>query len=112
MSAIDILPGVVTGYLAAHQARDMDKAGACFVPDALVRDDGHTHRGTDEIRDWLARGNGEYRWTATLTGATRIDDSRYEARQHIEGDFPGGVVDLRFRFTLRDGLVSELVIEP
>jgi hypothetical protein len=31
---------------------------------------------------------------------------------HLEGDFPGGVADLHFRFTLRDGLISRLVIEP
>lgn len=28
----------------------------------------------------------------------------------IEGDFPGGVADLGYRFTLRDGRVSELPI--
>jgi hypothetical protein len=31
---------------------------------------------------------------------------------HLEGDFPGGVVDLHFRFTLRDALIARLVIEP
>jgi hypothetical protein len=27
-------------------------------------------------------------------------------------DFPGGTVDLRYRFTLADGLITELVIAP
>ena len=31
---------------------------------------------------------------------------------HLEGDFPGGVVDLRYKFTLTDDLISELVIAP
>ena len=32
--------------------------------------------------------------------------------QHLEGDFPGGVVDLHFRFTLDGASISRLVIEP
>ncbi|MDX6231059.1 MAG: hypothetical protein QOI76_4449, partial [Frankiales bacterium] len=28
----------------------------------------------------------------------------------IEGDFPGGVVDLTFDFTLADGLIADLSI--
>jgi hypothetical protein len=34
------------------------------------------------------------------------------AVNRLEGDFPGGVVELRYRFTLVDGLVTELVIAP
>ncbi len=41
-----------------------------------------------------------------------VDDSHYDARHHLEGNFPGGVVDLHFRFTLRDGQIARLVIEP
>jgi hypothetical protein len=32
--------------------------------------------------------------------------------QHLEGDFPGGVADLHFRFALDGALISQLVIEP
>jgi hypothetical protein len=31
---------------------------------------------------------------------------------HLEGDFPGGVVDLRYRFVLAGGLIAELEIAP
>ena len=31
---------------------------------------------------------------------------------HLEGDFPGGTVDLRYRFVLRDDLISRLDIAP
>ena len=40
-----------------------------------------------------------------------IDDEHYTAINHLEGDFPGGVVDLHFRFALRDGRIARLVIE-
>lgn len=32
--------------------------------------------------------------------------------QRLDGDFPGGVADLHYRFTLADGLISRLAIEP
>ena len=31
---------------------------------------------------------------------------------HLEGDFPGGVVDLRYRFVMTGDLIAELVIAP
>ncbi|MEU4690808.1 nuclear transport factor 2 family protein [Actinoplanes sp. NPDC023714] len=79
---------------------------------AVVTDDGRTYRGEDEIRGWQRRAAGEFTYTAELIGATRVDDTHYELVQHLEGDFPGGVVDLRYRFTLADGLITSLVIAP
>lgn len=106
------LPEVVTTYLAAHRARDLDLALACYTDDAVAVDEGHTYRGRREIRGWLARAASEYTYTTELTGAHRVDDDHYVAVHHLEGDFPGGTVDLRFRFTLRGDHIAELVIEP
>jgi hypothetical protein len=39
-------------------------------------------------------------------------DDRYDVLHHLEGNFPGGTADLRFRFTLRNGKIARLVIEP
>ena len=106
------LPDPIPAYLAAHRARDADAAVSCFTADAVVVDEGHTHRGPDRIRDWSRRAASEYTYTTELTGAERLDDDHYVATHHLEGDFPGGVVDLHFRFTLRDGRIAQLVIEP
>lgn len=106
------LPAVITGYLAAHQARDLDPALACYTEDAVVTDEGRTHRGKREIRDWLAGAASQYTYTTTLVAAHRVDDEHYVAVHHLEGDFPGGVADLRFRFTLAGDRIAGLVIEP
>ena len=45
-------------------------------------------------------------------GAQRGDDGTWTAVNHIEGDFPGGVADLRYRFVMAGDLVAELVIAP
>ncbi len=39
-------------------------------------------------------------------------DDRWVAVNRLEGDFPGGAVELRYRFALVDDLISELVIAP
>ncbi|WP_089154053.1 nuclear transport factor 2 family protein [Micromonospora sp. NBS 11-29] len=110
--APDQLPTPITRYLTAHQARDLDTAVALYTPDASVTDEGRTHHGPEQIRAWLSRSASEYTYTTQLTAAAKLDDHHYEARHHLEGDFPGGTADLHFRFTMRDGLIARLVIEP
>jgi ketosteroid isomerase-like protein len=106
------LPELISRYLVAREARDLDTAVDCFTEDATVVDEGNTYSGPQQIRDWLATSASEFTYTIELTGARRIDDQHYVAIQHFEGNFPGGVVDLQFRFTLRDGRISRLTIEP
>jgi hypothetical protein len=36
----------------------------------------------------------------------------YLVGTHLEGDFPGGAVDLSYRFTLRGGQIARLEIGP
>jgi ketosteroid isomerase-like protein len=106
------LPASITSYLVAHQARDLDTATGYYTEDAVAVDEGRTYRGPEQIRAWLATAASEYTYTIELTGARRIDDQHYVAIHHLEGDFPGGVADLQFKFTLRDGRISGLTIEP
>lgn len=106
------LPLAVREYLAAHLADDVETALGTFRPDAVVVDEGHTYRGTEEIRGFLRNAGSEFTYTTELTGAERIDDERWIAVNHLEGDFPGGVADLRYRFTTAGGLIAELVIAP
>ena len=91
---------------------DVDAALATFTPTATVKDDGHEYHGPDEIRDWLAKASTQFTYTRTLTGADAIDADTWLVTNHLEGNFPGGVVDLRYRFVLADGLISELEIAP
>jgi ketosteroid isomerase-like protein len=105
------LPEVITSYLEAHQARDLDRAIERYTADASVTDEGRTYNGPDEIRAWLSRSASEFTYTIEITGATKLSDDRYDVSHHLEGNFPGGTADLHFRFTLRDGRIARLVIE-
>jgi hypothetical protein len=106
------LPQAVGEYQDAHDRDNVDAALATFAPAATVKDDGHEYHGLDEIRDWLARASTEFTYTRTLIGAEAVDANTWLVTNHLEGDFPGGVVDLRYRFVLAGGLISELEIAP
>ena len=106
------LPAPVRAFLAAHTARDADTAIRAFAPDAAVTDEGRTYRGAEEILGFLQHSGTEFTYTTELTGAERVDDARWVAVNHLEGNFPGGVVDLAYRFTLAGGLIAELLIAP
>ena len=108
----DQLPAPILGYLAAHVARDADAALRGFAPNAVIVDDGTTYRGTDEIRRFLSKAGVEFSYTTDLVGAQRIDGAHWVVTNRLEGDFPGGVVDLRYRFAMDGDLIAELVIAP
>ncbi|WP_431926900.1 hypothetical protein [Nonomuraea jabiensis] len=108
----DMLPESIARYLAAHRTHDTTTGLDNFTPDATVTDDGKTYSGIDSIERWTKRSATEYTYTIEPIGAHRTGDQDYTVTQRLEGDFPGGVVNLRFRFALREGLIERLVIEP
>ncbi|WP_424532855.1 hypothetical protein ACOZ38_21000 [Sphaerisporangium viridialbum] len=110
--AFGALPGVITAYLTAHRDRDIAAQLGLFAADATVVDEGHSHAGTIAIAAWMKRSAGAYTYTITPIAAEQSGEGDYTITQHLAGDFPGGTVDLRFRFALGDGLIRHLVIEP
>ena len=110
--APEALPEAITGFLKAHRAHDAATALTFLRPDATVTDEGKTHQGARAIEAWMTRSAGEYTYTIELIRAQKVDADHYVATHHLEGDFPGGVVDLHYRFSLGDGLIEDLRIEP
>jgi hypothetical protein len=108
----DELPTAITTYLPAHEVHDNKTAISTFAPDATVTDDGRTYHGRDEILGWLDKSSSEYSFTTQFAGATGDGGAHWDVIQHLEGDFPGGSVDLHYRFTLDGDSITLLVIEP
>ena len=108
MTTIDALPRSVRDHLSPTGPEDL----SVFTPDATVIDDGHTHTGHAAIQAWLDTTAAEFTYTATPLSAVEHDPTHVTVVQRVEGDFPGGRVDLRYDFTLRDGLIEHLVIAP
>ena len=106
------LPAGVDAYMQAAYVRDTDAVVACFARDAQVADEGRTWRGRAQIRRWWEGPATKYRYTLKLRGGQRVANDGYVARVRLSGNFPGRTADLRYRFTLRNGLISVLTIAP
>ncbi len=107
----DALPDNIKTFMTALDSREGDRALATLTTDAVVTDEGRDYRGHRDIGAWLATAASEYTYTTEFTGATTTDTT-VDVGQHLEGNFPGGVADLHYRFTLDGALISRLVIEP
>ena len=99
------LPAAVRAYLAAPA----DAVLRSFASDATVTDEGQTFSGTQEILAWRQRVSTEWTLTSKVTGV-RSEGEDWIVATHVEGDFPGGVADLEQRFTVRDDVVTRLII--
>ena len=57
-----------------------------------------------------------FEYTVEVRGATALEPvdgvERHDVHIHLEGNFPGGTVDLTQRFGLRDGRIASLQIVP
>jgi hypothetical protein len=99
-------------YLDATARGDVEASLASFAPSATVIDEGHSYTAA-AIRAWRERASTEFTFTSDFLGLEPTDESHFVARFHLEGDFPGGTVDLRFLFTLApSGLIERLEITP
>lgn len=111
-AAPETAPSAVEEYLDAHARADVAAAAALFTTDAVVVDDGSTHRGRSQIRAWLEQTSTAYTFTAVSTTSPARRGGRWVVTRHLEGDFPGGAVDLAHAFTLVEGAIAALTIEP
>jgi len=115
-SAAVSLPLVVSNYLVASDRDDIDAIVACFTDDAVVLDEDRYWRGADAIRQWRENVATAFEYTAVIIGSEALGEvdggQRHEVYTHLEGNFPGGQVDLTNRFTLRGDLIVGLEIVP
>jgi ketosteroid isomerase-like protein len=107
---VTIAPDIIDRYYSASEKGDIDALVACFTPDATVLDEGRTHHGREEIRAWREGVASAFTYTLEVTGLKDTAPQEYVATTHLEGDFPGGVVDLTNRFRLDGGLIAALAI--
>jgi hypothetical protein len=106
------VPEVVSRYQNAHDLHDTAAALSAFASDARVVDDGREYVGAGEIRDWLDHAASEYTFSRSLVRAEPAGANTWLVINHLEGNFPGGVDDLRYQFVVIGELITEQVIAP
>lgn len=105
------LPTPIADYFAADARKDAAAVAACFTDDAVVIDERNTHRGREAIARWKADSETKFSYTVEPF-AIEEADGRTVVTGHLEGDFPGSPVDLRYRFALEGGKIAALEIAP
>jgi len=104
------LPEPIAAYFDAD-TRDAEAVARCFTKQAVVKDEGHTHSGTDAIKAWKTAASSKYSYTSEPF-AVQEKDEQYIVAAHLTGNFPGSPVDLRFVFRLERGKIASLEIAP
>ena len=110
------LPTIISEYFTASSGGNVDAIVAGFTDDAVVYDEDKEWRGLASIREWRENVATAYEYTLEVRGAVprgRLDGvERHDVYIHLEGNFPGGTVDLTQRFGLRDERIASLQIVP
>ena len=102
---------VIQRYFAAQSARDFDAMVNLFTDDSVVNDEGKTWRGHSGIREWRDKAASVYQYTTQVLEVHEDDEDEYSALVRLEGNFPGGVVELEYHFTLAGGQIKSLEID-
>ena len=106
------VPDVITRYFEADARRDIDAVVALFSDDAVVIDEGKTERGINKIRAWREGPASRYQYTTEVFDTDRTGEDEYLVTGRLEGNFPGGTAELKWRFTLAGDRISHLHIAP
>lgn len=108
MTATMRLPPPIAVYFAADRS-DAAAVVACFTDDAVVKDEGKTHRGKGEITAWKTGTSTRYSYTSTPV-AIAEQDGKTVITCHLVGNFPGGEIDLRHFFGIEGDKIAFLEI--
>ena len=103
---------VVSRYLELDADRDIDSIVGLFTDDATVVDEGETHNGRTEIHAWQTGPASRYTYATEVLRSEPIGADRYIVAGRLTGDFPGGMAELKWDFTVAGGRIARLVIAP
>ena len=104
------LPKPIAAYFAADRG-DGEAVSQCFTDDAVVKDEGHTHKGRAAIKKWKTDASSKYEYTCEPI-ACEEKEGKTVVTSHLVGNFPGSPVDLRFFFKLEGDKIASLEIIP
>jgi uncharacterized protein (TIGR02246 family) len=102
---------VISRYFTAQSARDFETLVGLFTDDGVVADEGKIWRGKSGIREWRDKAASAYQYTTQVLQVHEDDEDEYTALVRLEGNFPGGIVELEYHFALKGDLIRTLEID-
>lgn len=101
------LPTVVADLVKAQNLFDAVAYADCFSEIAVVFDEGKTHTGKAEIKNWIEKANEAYKAQMKPIAYSATEEI---LKAEISGDFPGSPIVLAYHFELKDELIQSLSI--
>src|SRR3954470_12022425 len=104
------LPKPIAAYFTADNG-DGQAVSQCFTDNAVVKDEGHTHKGQAAIKAWKTAASAKYQSTSEPFSCEE-KDGKTVVTSHLVGNFPGSPIDLRYFFKLEENKIASLEIIP
>ncbi|MBR8272274.1 nuclear transport factor 2 family protein [Burkholderia cenocepacia] len=104
-----LLPDPIHAYFEFSNGADTRRAAHCFTPDAVVVDEGRTHRGHDAIESWKRASREQFEFAVEPVTVSR-DGDRVTVKARVDGNFPGSPVQLDHVFDLAGDKIRSLEI--
>lgn len=92
------LPPLLSRFVESMNHQDTPAFVSCFADDAIVEDEGKTHRGVDEIETWIDTAFVETSPLLEVTGFNPTEAGSL-ITGIVSGNFPGSPVVLHYHLT-------------
>ena len=104
------LPSVISRYVGASNAHDVEAIVACFADDAVVRDENTTRHGKIDIGCWATETIQKYKFHFK---PLRADEhgTKTILSMEVSGSFPGSPISLNYHFTIANDKIQSLMID-
>lgn len=101
------LPKIITDLVLAQDNFDSTAYANCFSEIAVVFDEGKTHNGKKEIKNWIEKANKKYQVTMK---PLEYSETEQTLRAKVAGMFPGSPLVLTYHYEFKDELIQLLEI--
>jgi ketosteroid isomerase-like protein len=103
------LPKIVERFIETQNNHDSKAYVECFTDSAIVHDEGRTHNGKAEIRQWIEHANEKYQ-SVMKPLKYEMSGSKGLLTAEVSGTFPGSPAVLQFHLEVEDDLISSLSV--
>jgi hypothetical protein len=101
------LPPLLSRFVESMNHQDSTGFVACFAADAIVEDEGNTHRGLEEIKTWIEAAFTNYRPLLEVTGIVPAHGGSV-ITGFVSGTFPGSPIELHYHLTHDEDRITAL----
>lgn len=103
------LPKLVARFVETLNSQDSKAYVECFTETAIVHDEGKTHNGKAEIRQWIEDANDKYQ---SFMEPLKYEESGSNGMltAKVSGTFPGSPIVLQFHLGLKDDFINSLKV--